>query len=143
MPRTVLLLDHREDFRTALATGLRAAGLDVNVARDLRSASEALKTSPPTIMVAALDSRTRDDHLRLCREIKSDPHTKDTSLLLITEALTDEDVALATDPGALVLAVSPEDSAKLAAAIQGVLAGRRAEPLRASLKQKNDVKQTA
>jgi len=41
---------------------------------------------------------------------------------------------LATDPGALVLTATEHDGAKLVAAVQGVLAGQRAEPLRASLR---------
>lgn len=141
---SVLLLDRRDEFRITYSAALRSAAIDVIAVRDVEAALSAFKTSSATVIVVGLDPQTRDGDLALCRRIKADPETKDISILLtIDNKLADEDVDLATDPGALIISATVNDGAKLVAAIQGMLAGQRAQPLRASLHQAKDVKQSA
>jgi CheY-like chemotaxis protein len=143
MPATVLLVEARDDSRSGHATALREAGLDVIRVRDSQAALEALKSVMPKVLVAGLNSRTRDDHVRLCREIRSDSRTEQIPILLTTERMMDHDAELATDPGALVVTATQHDGMKLVAAVQGVLAGQRAEPLRASLHRQEKSEQSA
>jgi len=131
VPAIALLMEGRNNFRTAYSEALRLAGLTVTEARDVQQALDAVSTIQPTIIVAGFDSETRDDCLSLCRAMKADPHTTRIPIVLTTPDLSGDDVALATDPGVLVLTLMPSDGAKLAAAINGVLAAQRAEPLRA------------
>jgi CheY-like chemotaxis protein len=131
VPATALLVERRDNVRAAYSEALRLAGLKVTEARDAAQALDAVTTIHPTIIVAEFDSQTRDECLSLCRAMKADPHTTRIPIVLTTPDLSGDDVALATDPGVLVLTLMPSDGAKLAAAINGVLAAQRAEPLRA------------
>jgi len=79
----------------------------------------------------------------LCRALKADPDTKHIPIVLTTPDPLADDVALATDPGVLVPTLMPSDGAKLAAAINGVLAAQRAEPLRASPRRRGDARRSA
>lgn len=143
MPRTVLFVEARSEARSVHAAALRAAGLEVMRVSDSQAAREALKNVVPKVLIAGLNPRTRDDQLQLCRDIRGDARTQQITIVLTTEHLLEQDVDLATDPGALVLTATQRDSAKLVAAVQGVLAGQRAEPLRASLRRPNDAQQLA
>jgi CheY-like chemotaxis protein len=143
MPTTLLLVEARDDSRSPHAAALRAAGLRVIRVCDSHAALEALKTVLPSVVVAALNPRTRDDHLAVCREIRSDSRTRQIPILLTTERMTEQDVALATDPGALVLTATQQDGAKLVAAVHGVVAVQRAEPLKTSLHRDTSSKQSA
>src|SRR5215831_11507948 len=126
---TVLFLEPRDGFRSEHANALRSVGFDVISVHDSTAALESLQTRVPKILIARLDARTRDDHLGLCRHIKSDTRTKHISILLATDAISGDDVRLATDLGVLVLALPPDNGAKLVAAVQGILAGQRSKPL--------------
>jgi DNA-binding response OmpR family regulator len=143
MPPTVLLVEARDDARSAHMRALRQAGLDVIRVRDSQTALEALKTVMPRVLVAGLNPRTRDVHVKLSREIRSDSGTEQIPIVLTTVAATEQDVELATDPGALVITATEDDAAKVVAAVQGVLAGQGAEPLRASLRREQRSKQSA
>lgn len=135
MPATVLLLEAREDFRAVHAEALRLAGLDVTEVGDSRTALNVAEAIRPRVIVASFDSRTRDDRLTFCRDIKADPRTRDIPILLASADVTDRDVEVATDAGVLVLTVPEPDGHKLVAAVEGVLAAERAEPLRTSLRR--------
>ncbi|HYU77820.1 MAG TPA: hypothetical protein VEK56_02485 [Vicinamibacterales bacterium] len=143
MPATALLVEGRDSFRAACSEALRLAGLKVIEARDARQALDAVTTIQPKIIVAGFDSQTRNDCLSLCRAMKADPHTKRIPIVLTTPDPSADDVALATDPGVLVLTLMPSDGAKLTAAINGVLAAQRAEPLRASPRRRGDARRSA
>ena len=143
MPTTVLLLDGRDDYRTAFAEALRGAGLQVRECADTQTAVDAINTSPPRVIVAGFDPRTREDRLSFCRTIKADPRTSGISVLLTTPSMADDDAALATDPGVLVLTVRQDDGAKLIAALEGVLVAQRAAPIRASLRKRRTANRLA
>ena len=143
MRRSVLLVEARDDSRTTYAQALRTAGLDVVRVRDSHAALEALKGFVPRVLVAGLYPRTREDHLKLCRDIRSQSDTGQIPIVLTTERLQAQDVELATNPGALVLTATQRDAAKLVAAVNGVLAGQRADVLRASLRQPRDSERSA
>jgi CheY-like chemotaxis protein len=120
-------VEGRDDFRAAYSEALRLEGLTVTEAQDAERALDAVITIHPAIIVAGFDSQTRDDRLSLCRAIKADPDTKRIPIVLTTPDVSGADIALATDPGVLVLTLTASDGAKLAAAINGVLAAHRAE----------------
>lgn len=142
-PATILLLEAHEDPRAVYAGTLRKAGLDVTEVGDSQAALDAAKAIQPRVIVATFDSRTRDDRLSFCREIKADSRTKGIPIVLTSADVTDEDAELATDPGVLVLTLVQPDSSKLVAAVEGVLAAERAEPLRASLPRRKNVNRSA
>src|SRR6266508_291171 len=105
VPATALLVEGRDSFRAACSE-----------ARDARQALDAVTTIQPKIIVAGFDSQTRNDCLSLCRAMKADPHTKRIPIVLTTPDPSADDVALATDPGVLVLTLMPSDGDKLTAA---------------------------
>jgi CheY-like chemotaxis protein len=142
-PAAILLLEEQDAPRATHAEALRQAGLDVTEVADSEAALDAAKTIRPRVIVASFDSRTREDRLSFCREIKADPSTNSIPILLTAADVTEEDTGLATDPGVLVLTLMQRDSSKLVAAVEGVLAGERAEPLRASLRRRKDVNRSA
>ena len=143
VPATVLLLEGRDEVRAAHSEALRAAGLHVTEARPSQQVQDALEAINPSIIVVSFDAQTRDDRLSLCRAVKADPRTRRIPIVLTTSDMTSDDVGLATDPGVLVLTLALSDGAKLAAAINGVLAAQRAEPLRTSLRRRREVKRSA
>jgi CheY-like chemotaxis protein len=129
---TVLLLEGCDDSRAGYGAALRAVGLQVVDLQDCQRALEAITTATPNVIVASLDSQTRDDRLSWCRAIRTDARTRGIPIILTTPDVTPEDVALATDPVVLLLTLKPSDGARLVAAINRTLAARRAEPSRAS-----------
>jgi two-component system cell cycle response regulator len=122
---TVLFLEPRDECRSGHINALRSAGFDVTAVRDPQAALDSVEAQLPHIVVARLDPRTRIDHLSFCRRIKSDPRMKHIPILLTAEHMGDEDVGLATNPGALVITMPPDNGSKLVAAITGVLAGQQ------------------
>lgn len=78
-----------------------------------------MNAARPTVVVADLNSRLRNDRLSLCRQIKDNPSTKSIPVLLTAEGMKDDDAALATDPGVLVLTLAQHRGAKLLAALKG------------------------
>ena len=73
-----------------------------------------MNAARPAVVVADLNSRLRDDRLSLCRQIKDNP-----TVLLTAAGMKDDDAALATDPGVLVLTLAQHGGAKLLAALKG------------------------
>jgi two-component system cell cycle response regulator len=142
-PATVLLIEGRDAFRTEYAAALRPSGLEVIAVGNSQVALEAVRSRHPRVIVAGLDPQTRDDRLDFCRQIKRDPDTRDIPILLTTDNVTPEDVALAEDPGVLVLTIAAHDESKLIAAINGVLTAQRARPLPATLSRRRDMKRPA
>jgi CheY-like chemotaxis protein len=143
MPTTVLLLDPRDEIRTSHASALHKAGFEVLEIGDPQTALDIVKIRQPGVIVVGLEPETRDVHLNLCREIKSDSRTKEIPIVLTTETLAADDVGLATDPGVLVLTAPQNDSTKLVAAISGVLAAHHLAPVRASLRPSRKAKRSA
>jgi CheY-like chemotaxis protein len=142
IPATVLVLEER-DSRAVYAEALRQAGLEVAEVADSQTALDVAKAMQPRVIVASFDSHMREDRLAFCREIKANPSTSSIPILLTAADVREDDTALATDPGVLLLTVKEPDGTKLAAAVEGVLAGQRAEPLRAGLRQKKGVNRSA
>ena len=132
-PVTVLLFDARADSREAYADALRSAGWRIEEADRGDAALAAMVRSRPHVIIVAFDAETRDDRLRFCRDVKADLSSGSTPILLLTSAATGDDVELATDPGVMVLTVTPDAASKLIAAVQGVMAAQRPTPLRARL----------
>ena len=119
---------------TTYADALRAADLDVADVNDDERALQLAALTRPRVIAAGFDASTRAIRLAFCRAIRGDARTAGIPVLLLQAAdATPDDVGLATDAGVLVLSVPPDDGTKLVAAINGVLAAQRAEPLRASL----------
>ena len=120
MPPTVLLLDPRGGGRNA--HDLRSAGLHVVEVRDPQAADASLWLHQPSVIVARLDARTREQYLAWCRSHRTLQDGKHIPIVFTTERISQDDMRLTLDPGALVLAVRPADGAKVVAAIRGVLA---------------------
>ena len=78
-----------------------------------------MNAARPTVVVADLNSRLRDYCLSLCRQIKDNPSTKSIPVLLTAAGMKDDDAALATDPGVLVLTLAQHGGAKLLGALKG------------------------
>jgi hypothetical protein len=70
--------------------------------------------------------------LTFCREVKNSLGTPDIPILLVVGVVRSEDLGLATDSGVLLVSMFQRDITKLVAAIEGVLAAHRPEPLPAS-----------
>lgn len=134
MPNAVvLLLDDHDDSRVAHARDLRDAGFDVTEVSDSRSALDVAPNVRPHVIIASFDPGSRDDRLNFCQQLKADRRTQTVPVLLLSETNAEEDLRLTTEAGALALTVIPPDRTKLIAAVQGVLAVKQPEQLRASL----------
>jgi CheY-like chemotaxis protein len=139
---TVLLLGNGS--RAPYAQALRTAGFSVDEAGDEAEALSIVGRTSPAVILICFDAATRTDRLRFCRTVKADTHARDTPMLLLTTAAaTGDDVELATDPGVMVLTVPADDATKLVAAVQGVMAAQRPEPLRAALPKPGDKRRTS
>jgi PleD family two-component response regulator len=114
---------------------LREAGLEVVKRSDSGSALETVRKVRPRVIIASFDSQTREDRLTFCRTVKADPSTTRIPIVLAATDQREDDTALATDPGVLVVTMVERDVSKLVAAVKGVLAAQRPQPLRASLRK--------
>jgi CheY-like chemotaxis protein len=139
---TVLLLGN--ESRTVYAQALRAAGFAVVEAGSEADALSMVGGARPAVILICFDADTRDDRLRFCRTVKADAQARNTPMLLLTAAAASgDDVELATDPGVMVLSVPADAETKLVAAVQGVMAAQRPEPLRAALPESREKRRTS
>ena len=123
MAATVLLLEPRDECRTAHATTLHSAGNEAIAIRDSRSVLDALETPLPDVIVAGLDSCTRGDHLTLSANQERSPnqehfHPAHNSNIGRTGCRTRH------RPRSTGAHRKESDSGKLVAAIQGYWLGR-------------------
>ena len=96
VPRTILVVDHRETIRRVLALILEAEGYQV-VTTDAASAAVALVFEVQPAAVILDLSLTEHSALSALRLLRADKRTRSLPIVLLdscTEALTDADLAL-------------------------------------------------
>jgi response regulator RpfG family c-di-GMP phosphodiesterase len=123
----VLLVDGHDPSRLRNSAILRRAGFDVIESRRPTVPLEFVRTMRPHIVVMRVERRERDGWLTFVEATKSDPRTRHIPILLITIDPTSEDLDLAINHRAFLIAIRPSDSTRRVAAVTSVLAVKRAE----------------
>ena len=86
---TILVID-RESTPTTVATALTARGYRVITAHDGNEAVAAATNERPQLVVLNAVEQNTDGH-RVCRQLKSDPATRDIRVLMLTGKPTETD----------------------------------------------------
>jgi two-component system phosphate regulon response regulator PhoB len=89
----ILIIDADLALVDVLAYHLRRAGYEVEAAYDGLNGLKQAQRKPPDVVILELMLPTLDG-VEVCRRLRSDPHTRDTSVLILT-ARTDESQQLA------------------------------------------------
>ena len=135
MAISILLLESKENARAAYAAALRAAGSTVVAVADSDAAHAAAAAQTPDVVVVGFDGADRESRFHLCKELAALFRTRRVPILLTSANIDQNDLELATELGALALALEPADTPKLVSAVQGVVAAHhKPSPIRASLK---------
>jgi CheY-like chemotaxis protein len=109
----ILLVDDEYDLLAAMARQLRAAGYNVNTARDGESAlKEASGDSRPDIVISDVMMPGLNG-FQMTRKLKSDPETRSIPVLLMSGKVEPADRYWAEETGAAALLPKPVDSRKL------------------------------
>jgi DNA-binding response OmpR family regulator len=98
---------------------LRRAGFDVIEARRPTVPVEFLRTIQPHIVVMRVERQRRDGWLTFVEATKSDSRTRHIPIPLITIDPTTEDLDVAINHRAFLIAIRPSDSTRLVAAVAG------------------------
>lgn len=138
MAISILLLESNDNARAAYAAALRAAGWTVVAVADSDDAHAAAAAQAPDVIVVGFDGAVRENRFHLCKRLATLFRTRRVPILLTSAAIDQSDLELATQLGALALALEPPDAPKLVSAVHGVVAAhRKPSPIRASLKPSN------
>ena len=89
-PVRILVVEPDQEVVQKLRRVLSQAGHIVQTERAANPALEALRTSPPDLVILS-QTLPDADGLRLCREIKADPLFTDTFILLVSSSLAHEE----------------------------------------------------
>ncbi len=80
----VLLVDDNVDFVEMNRHVLEARGYRVAVAHDPAEALKAMAAEPPALVITDLMMRDLDSGFAFARQIKADPRTKETPVIIVT-----------------------------------------------------------
>lgn len=119
MPR-VLVIEDETDLREVLAYNLRGAGYDVLVASDAASGVALARAERPDLVL--LDLMLPDSSgLEVCRMLKSQPHTRDMQVMMVTAKGEEIDRVVGFELGADDYVVKPFSTRELLLRVQAVL----------------------
>lgn len=131
-PLTIAYVDDSDPQRYAISRMLSAAGFHVKQAATGRQGLELARELPDLML---LDVQLPDiNGIDVCRQIKSDPVTRDIPILQVSAAFTEpEHKAAALDSGAEGYLTFPFNSVELVAIVRALMRTKRAN---AELKQR-------
>lgn len=139
----VLVVEPLEGSRALYADALRIAGCRVTVVSDSERAYVMAIRRPPRVVIASFEAPFRDERFAICQRFREDERTRHIPVVIVAAALDQADIARATAMGALAVAAHPTDAAKLIGAVQGVLAARPGQRIKARLRPPDDIKRSA
>lgn len=139
----VLVVETMGRSRALYADILPLAGYQVTVVADSERAFIAAIDQHPRAVIVSFEPQIRDERRALCQRLRDDARTRSLPIVLVASTLEPSDIQWATEAGVLAVVADPGDSAKLVGALEGVLAGRRAERIKATLREPNNRKRFA
>ena len=80
----ILVVDDDQDIRESLQAILEGQKYSVITAADPATAKGKMKTEKPDLLILDVMLSTRKDGFDMARELKNDPHFKDTPILMLT-----------------------------------------------------------
>jgi two-component system phosphate regulon response regulator PhoB len=122
----ILIVEDEKDLQEVLAYNLRQAGHTAVLAADAREAMAAIASQPPDLIL--LDLMLPDvSGIEVCRTLKSDPATRDISVVMVTAKGEEIDRVVGFELGADDYVVKPYSVRELILRLQAILR-RRAVP---------------
>src|ERR1700747_2948040 len=123
----ILIVEDEQDVADLLAHHLKAAGFIVEIANSGRTALNAVKNQPPTLVVLDL-MLPEMSGLDLCRILKSDPRTNKIAVVILSAKIEEIDRVLGFELGADDYVVKPFSPREFVLRIQAILRRRAASP---------------
>jgi DNA-binding response OmpR family regulator len=99
MTGKILVADDSPNIREILQMNLEGLGYSVMVAEDGEKAVRMIAETHPDLMVVDV-MMPKVNGFQICRKVKSDPHTEDMPIILLTARSQEEDVFWGKDCGA-------------------------------------------
>ena len=125
---TVLVVDDDPDIARFIEVNLRTHGFDVHMASDgVEALERANELRPDLVLVDVMMPRM--DGVQVVDQLRSDPRTANTSIIMLTAKALTADKVLGITAGADDYIIKPFDPIELVARVQGTL--RRAREMRA------------
>ena len=119
----ILIVEDEPDVADLLAHHLKAAGFSVEIANNGRTALNAVKNQPPTLVVLDL-MLPEMSGLDLCRILKSDPRTSKIAIVMLSAKIEEIDRVLGFELGADDYVVKPFSPREFVLRIRAILRRR-------------------
>jgi two-component system phosphate regulon response regulator PhoB len=119
----ILIVEDEPDVADLLAHHLKAAGFSVEIANNGRTALNAVKNQPPTLVVLDL-MLPEMSGLDLCRILKSDPRTSKIAIVMLSAKIDEIDRVLGFELGADDYVVKPFSPREFVLRIRAILRRR-------------------
>jgi len=124
---TVYVIEDEPDILDVIEYNLKREGFDVHSSRDGRDGLSQVRTKVPSILLLDLMLPGMDG-IEVCRQLKSDPLTRQIPILIVSAKGEESDVVLGLGVGADDYIAKPFSPRELIARVKAVL---RRGPLRA------------
>jgi len=116
----VLVADDDPDIRELVVLKLESAGFEVRTANDGHEALAATMAEPPALVVLDL-MMPKIDGIEVCRQLRANPATSSTPVLMLTALAQASDVELGVAVGADDYLVKPFSPRELLARVRRLL----------------------
>jgi len=127
MTEAILVVDDDPDIARFIEVNLRSAGYEVSVATDGEEALEkAAELRPDLVLLDVMMPRI--DGFEVAQRLRRNPHTANSSIIMLTAKVLSSDKVLGLTAGADDYIIKPFDPIELLARVKGVL--RRAREMR-------------
>ncbi len=127
MPQRILVVDDEPDLLELVRVNLDRAGYRVETAESGREALDALRRSPPDLVVLDLMLPDRSG-TEICREIRSDPELKSLPVIMLTARAEEVDRIVGFELGADDYVTKPFSPRELSLRVKAVLRRREPQP---------------
>jgi diguanylate cyclase (GGDEF)-like protein len=127
MPESILVVDDDPDIARFVEVNLRSAGYEVSVASDGEEALEKAAGMRPDLVLLDV-MMPRIDGFEVAHRLRRNPHTSNTSIIMLTAKALATDKVLGLTAGADDYIIKPFDPIELLARVKGTL--RRAKEMR-------------